>query len=389
MGIELPTTQEIIDQSRAYLEARLAQTTPAADRAYNNVVAGMTGLAFTALRKYGADRILAAFAQTAVGADLDLIGAEYDTARKQAVAAVHTVTLTGTNGTDIPAGTVFVADANGALYSNNALGTIAAGTVTLTLTAQVPGVGGNLIVTDTLKLQSQIPGATGVPTVASTVTTGAEAEGDDAYRVRVLDVQRSQGGGGNGADYRNWGQEVTGVVRCYPYSGPPSGTSNPPMRTVYVECDTSIHADGIAPAGLLIQVRAAITTDPDTGLSRQPLGLTDGTLYVQAITRTPIYMQITSLIVPSGQTAQCQAAIAVALTSYFLAVSPFIAGLDPAFGRNDSITNLSVSRVVQAVLTQYGASAANIGFGLSASSFNSVYTVGSGEKTKLAAVAYV
>lgn len=228
-----------------------------------------------------------------------------------------------------------------------------------------------------------------MPTVASTVTTGAEEETDDAYRVRVLDAQRSQGGGGNSADYRNWGQEVAGVVRCYPYSGPPSGTSNPPMRTVYVECATTIQADGIAPAGLLTQVRTAITTDPDTGLARQPLGLTDGTLYVQAITRTAIYVQITSLIVPSGQTAQCQAAISAALSAYFLSITPFISGLDPAFGRNDSITNPSVSKVIQAVLTAYGASAANIGFGLSAGTFNSVYTVSAGEKAKLGAVAYV
>jgi len=389
MSIELPTTQQIIDQNIANLEARLNQSTPAAERSFNRVLAAMEGMAYTSLYKYAADRILAALAQTARGADLDLLGGEYDTPRQQATAAVLTISLTGTNGTQIPAGTVFIGDSNGELYTNQALGEIADGTVTLTIRAQIPGVSGNLNDGETLTLQSQIAGATGVPTVASTVTTGADEESDDAYRARVLDAQRSQGGGGNSADYRNWGQEVAGVARCYPYSGPPSGDSHPPMRTVYVECDPSIQADGIAPSGLLDQVREALTTDPDTGLARQPLGLTDGTLYVQAITRTPIYVQITGLIVPSGQTAQCKAAIEAALAAYFLSITPFISGLDPTFSRNDSITNLSVGKIVQSVLTAYGASASNIGFGLSADSFQSVYTMSAGEKAKLGAVSYV
>jgi hypothetical protein len=44
---------------------------------------------------------------------------------------------------------------------------------------------------------------------------------------------------------------------------------------------------------------------------------------------------------------------------------------------------------VQAVLTQFGASAANIGFGLSVGSFASIYTVGQGEKAKLGGINYV
>lgn len=138
MSIELPTTQEIIDQNIANLEARLNQTTPAAERAFNRVLAAMEGMAYTSLYKYAADRILAVLAQTAKGTDLDLLGGEYDVSRQQATAAVLTITLTGTNGTQIPAGTVLIGDSNGELYVNQALGTIAGGTVTLTIAAQVP-----------------------------------------------------------------------------------------------------------------------------------------------------------------------------------------------------------------------------------------------------------
>lgn len=392
MPITIPTTQEITDQNLANIESRLNQTTPAADRAFNAVLAVMEALAYTSLYKYAADRTLAAYVMTARGADLDNWGAEFGVPRKTAVAAVHVLTLTGTNGTIIPAGTVFVADANAGQYVSQAEVEITGGTSAPVVAALEPGTSGNLTAGDTLVLVNQIAGATGIPEVASTTTTGADAELDDAYRVRVLDVERAQGGGGNSADYRNWAQAVAGVVRCFPFSGPPwdSGiTPMPPMRTLYIECTTEIQADGIAPAGLLLQVRTEVTTDPLTGLARQPLGLTDDTLYVQAISRTSIYVQISALNVPSGQTAACQAAIAAALSSYLTAIEPFVTGLDPAFGRNDTVTNLTISRIVQAVLTAYGAWAANIGFGLEVGVFNSSYTVQQGERAKLGAVAYV
>ena len=330
MSITIPATQDLVTLYRAYIEARLNQTTPASDKAYNTVLAVAMSMATTALFKYAVDRDLARLAQTATGADLDFLGAEYGTPRNQAVAWQGTVTLTGTNATVIPAGWIFIAAGSGALYTNNASGTIALGTVTLTLTAQLAGASGNLSGGATFTLQSQIAGATGTPTVASTTVTGTDTETDDAYRVRVLSVQQSQGGGGNASDYRIWSQTVAGVVKAYPYAGPPTGsgiTSEPPMRTVYVECATSIQADGIAPGGLLTQVRTAITTDPNTGLARQPLGLTDGSLYIQAITCTPIYVQISSLTVPSGATAACKTALLAALTAYFLKVTPFCVGV--------------------------------------------------------------
>ena len=135
----IPTTQQLVDQAKAFMESRLNQTTPASDRAFNTVVAVMFALSYTSQYKYAADRFLAALVQTAKGSDLDLLGAEYAIARHQAVAAVLTLTLTGTNATVIPAGAVFVSPGTGSLYTNNASGTIAVGTVTLTVTATDPG----------------------------------------------------------------------------------------------------------------------------------------------------------------------------------------------------------------------------------------------------------
>ncbi len=389
MGVDIPTTQQQVAQNIANLEGRLTQTTPAADKAYNKVLAVMEAMGYTSLYKYAVDRIMAVLVATARGPDLDALGFEYGLPRYQATAAVVTITLTGTNTTVIPAGTVFVYPGSGALYISQTSGTITAGTVTLTLTAQAPGSSGNLSNGSTLALQSVIAGATGVPTVSSTFTTGTDTELDPAYAQRIFSVQQSPATGSNAASYRLWAQTVAGVVNAYPYAGFPPNSGSPPMRTVFVECSTSIQGDGIAPQGLLTQVQTAITIDPATGLALQDLGLTNSTLYVQAIIRTAMYVQVTGLSVPSGQTSSCQAAIVAALTTYFLAITPFVAGVDPSFGRNDTITNLSVSKIVQGVLNSYGASAQNIGFGPVAGTFVSIYQVAPGEKAKLGGIAYI
>lgn len=392
MSETIPTTQELVDQTIAFIESRLNQTTPASDIAYNAVMGAALGMIGTTLLKYAANRLKASFVASAQGADLDYLGSqpEYNTPRNPAVQCQCVVSMAGTGSTDVPQGTVFIHVPTGSFYTSNADAPVTGGYSTPTLTAQVAGASENANIGDTFALQTPITGITGVPTVTAVNVTGADAEQDPAYRVRLNDAAQSVATGSNAASYRQWGQSVAGVVRCYPYSGPPTGITPaaPPMRTVYVECATSIQADGIAPAGLLVQVRTAITTNAATGLANQDLGLTDASLYVQAIIRTGFYVTITALNVPSGQVANCQAAILAALTTYFLSITPFCTGVDPSFNRNDTITNPSVSKIVQAVLTQYGASAANIGFGVTPTTFNSSYQVGMGEKAKLLSVTY-
>jgi uncharacterized phage protein gp47/JayE len=149
---------------------------------------------------------------------------------------------------------------------------------------------GNLDNGEELSISSQIAGAQTVATVTATVTLGVDEESDADYRPRVLFSQRAVTGGGNATDHKIWAEAVTGVRRAFPFSGRPAseGTSYPGDRTVYVEAVTTIDADGLAPPSLLADVRDAINTDPDTGLSRSLLGLTDATLWVESIIRTSI-----------------------------------------------------------------------------------------------------
>jgi uncharacterized phage protein gp47/JayE len=300
------------------------------------------------------------------------------------VATVLTATLPGTNGTIIPATRTFVGDSNGVRYSLDSSATVTGGVATLSLTANDAGVIGNLNNGDTLSIDTPVAGAETVATVTATTTTGADAEETEAYRLRVLDVIRAPGGGGNAADYRNWSQEVSGVFRAYPYAGDAAGSGSPPERTVYIEATTTIDPDGIPTTALLDDVRDNITTDPDTGLSRQPLGLTDDTLYVEAITRTSFYVRITGLQVDILIEAAVKTEIETQLTAYFRSLRPFIDGVDAVIDRNDLITDLTVSDVVQDVLKANGGSAQSVSFDIISGGTIPEYQLGQGETAKLA-----
>lgn len=342
------------------------------------------------LYRFGAERILQTLAITATGSDLDRIGNNYGVVRKPAEAAEFTITLPATTGTIIPLNTNFVGDANGLRYFSNTAATAAAGIATILVTAQEVGSSGNLDPGDTLTISTQIPGAETVATIITVDNTGADEESDESYRSRVLSVIRTQGGGGNAADYRTWSEEVAGVKRAYPYSGDPENTADPPpARTVYVESEDSIDPDGIAPQSLLDEVRVSITTDPLTGESRQPLGLTDDTLYIRSISRKSIFFEIRNLEVNASIEAQVKTDIETALEEYCRSLTPFLPALDAEFDRVDTITDPSASEVVQNVVKANGGTVEAVAFGEVAGSTIPAYTLNAGELAKSGGVTYV
>lgn len=395
MSYNIPTTQETIDQFLANFEAELNQTSPLNDKAFLRVASVTEGMVFTSIFKYAAYKVKQTLAITASRAGLITIGNDLNLPIKPAEATVLEATLPGTDTTVIPQTIDFIGDANGVRYfldSSATIGTPTPGVAELSMTAEDAGVVGNLQVGDTLSIGTQVAGAETVATVTAITNTGAEEEGTEAYRVRVLDRLRAVFGGGNAADYREWAQEVAGVTRAYPYRGKPVlllAESFPPERTVYIEADTTIDPDGIAPQSLLDEVRASITTNPTTGKARQPAGLTDETLFVETIARTIFFVQITNLTVNQDIEATVKSEIASALTAYFLNIKPFVTGLDAEFDRNDKITDLSISNVVQDVLSANGASGQAVQFGVIVGFFLDEYQLNAGELAKLGGVNYV
>lgn len=384
----IPTTQEITDQNIARFESALGQTSPLQEKAFIRVLSAVEALTATGLYKFAVERVKQTLALTATGDGLDALGSEYSTPRKLSASTVLSITLPALTGTVIPATAGFIGAANGIRYYLDASIEAAAGVATLSVTAETPGIAGNLVAGDSLTIISPVAGADQTATVASVSTIGADRETDTAFRPRVLFAMRATTGGSNATDFKIWAEGVEGVLRAFPFAGKPTGTSYPGDRTVYVECDSTIDPDGVPPTGLLDDVRAALNNDPVTGRSRQVLGLTDATLYVEPITRSAVAVQVTNLTTPVGQDATVKAALSDALDAYFSSLVTYVEGVDLVQDRNDQITTLSLGQVLQDVLKALASSADGATFTVAATPYDS-YQLSAGELTKTGAITYV
>lgn len=386
--MQTPTAQELADQNLARLESALGQTAPINRLAFLRVLAAMEALTGTALFKFGIDRARQNLALTAGVDGLTDLGGETNTPRKVAVATVLTATLPALTDTLIPATTSFIGVANGVRYYLDSSAIAVDGVAELSMTAEEVGAAGNLAPGDTLTIVSAVAGASAVATVVTLTTTGADEENIEVWRQRILFAMRATTGGGNPTDHRSWAEAVPGVKAAFPYAGKPSGISYPGDRTIYIEADTTVDPDGIAPVGLLSDVRDAINIDPETSLARPTLGLTDSTLYIESIVRTEIDVIISNLVTPIGQAAAVQTAINTALDVYFGALVPYVGGVDLPQDRNDQLTALTLGKAVQEVLDATGSSAEGVSFEVAAAPYD-LYILAPGERTKTGTVTYV
>ena len=222
MAYTIPTYDDLVDTCVSYYETALGQDAPLTPKAFLRVLARSQALMIIGLYKLAAERVKQNLATDATGDDLERIGNEHNVPRDAAVAAQLVLTCTGTNGVDIPAGTVFIGDTNGLRYYTQALVTIAAGTASPTVTCYTAGVDSQLEATDTLTLSSKITGIDNSAVVASVSVDGQDEEDEEVYRRRVLDEIQTTGGGSNLADFRNWGEETPDINRVFPYAGAPT-----------------------------------------------------------------------------------------------------------------------------------------------------------------------
>lgn len=221
MSSTIPTSNEIYEFAVSYYETALGQDAPITPKAFLRILAQVQKFLIIGLYKLAAERYLQNLVLSATSDDLKKLGSEYGIEYQDAVPAQLVLTCTGTNGTDIPARTVFIGDSNGLLYYTQALVTIAGGTATPTVTCYTAGVDSQLEVSDTLTLSSPITGIDNSAVVASISVDGVDAQDEEVYRRQVHDEIQTTGGGSNSADFRNWGQEVTNITRLFPYAGTP------------------------------------------------------------------------------------------------------------------------------------------------------------------------
>lgn len=209
-----------------------------------------------------------AFASTTFGEFLDRRAEEHGVIRNEAVAATGTVTVTGTPGTVIPAGSEFsTASAEEVLpqiFTTDVEITIDGdGSTDVAVTALEAGAAGN-VGAGTIVMFPAIAEITGATNAAAT-SGGIDEESDESLLEKYLDRVRNPGSSGNKADYRAWAREIAGV----------GGASVIPLEdgpgTVTVAI---VDADGGIPAPELVaEVQEHI--DPaaaGTGDGRAPIG---------------------------------------------------------------------------------------------------------------------
>jgi uncharacterized phage protein gp47/JayE len=394
MSINLPTTIELVSRNVAIFASKLAQTIPLLNKAFIRVLSVALAMTETEIGKKVTSDAKDNLALTASREGLEKIGGDQGIQANPAEAAVLTGTIPSETGKTLPATVSFVGDANGVRYFPDNSFAEAGGVITATVTADELGIVGNLDVGQTLTISSQIAGIGTVMTITVVDNIGADEEETENYRQTVLTNQRTLKGGGNSADYRRWSESVSGVLNAFPYSKLPWDEVGypgvPPERTVYIEATTDIDSDGIPPQSLLDEVRAVIEINPDTGIANQPLGITDDTLYVEPIFRTTLYIQITGLVVPAAQEASVKSQIEDGVESYLRAIKQFIVGLDFEDDKNNTVTNVSLSDLVQGIISDVGGSAEKVEFGTTLGVYTvTTYTTNEGETLKSGGVVYV
>lgn len=363
MAFVTQTIQQVFDSGLAFIESQINQETPGADKAYNKVLAGFMSLLFGSLLKFATDRAKEALTISASIAGLTVIGQGRNITRQPATSTVLIFTVPAVTSTVIETSVIYTGDSNGVRYKPNAQVVAVAGVATITATALTPGVVGNLANGLTLTADRQVSGAEAQGTVTSTTTTGVDQEEVEVFRQRILDDERTEGGGSNSADHRRWAGLTPGVQRGFPYTGDPTflqtgaGTIEPVAKSIFIRADESLGTNGVADSTLLALAEEYIKTNQDTQQANEALTCDlDSFRNVLSIFNTTFFVTVNNLVISVDVEAQVKADIQTAVELYFRSVEPFIEDLDFVDDKNDTITNPSVASVVEDVVKAGGGS---------------------------------
>ena len=220
------------------------------------------------------------FPEWSYGIFLDNLGKPSRIYRRAATAATATLHITGTAGTEIPAGFVFATAAtaisSSVLYTSLEDASIGSGgTVDVQVQCTETGTVGNVPSDCIVLMVEPLEEITGV-TNPNPATGGTETEDDDSLRSRIIEYERSDNSSyvGCDSDYKRWALEVDGVgsVIVVPeWQGRGSGTvklivmdanGEPASQTIQANVYNHIISESnrderLAPIGAILTVATA------------------------------------------------------------------------------------------------------------------------------------
>ena len=204
------------------------------------------------------------FPQTAAGEALDRHAALRGLARRDAARAEGTLTFSVRQAAEraltIPAGTVCLT-AGSVAFETVEDAVLAAGALSVTAAARAvaPGPGGN-VAAGSVRTMSVAPTGIAACTNAAAFSGGAEAEGDEALRGRILAAYRTAPNGTNAAWYRARALAIEGVA----------AVSVVPKARGLGTVDVVVAAPGGLPTDALLEtVRAELAQEREIAVSVQ------------------------------------------------------------------------------------------------------------------------
>lgn len=221
------------------------------------------------------DRVLQlGFAETTYGTYLDYRAHEYGVTRKAATAATGQVTITGSQGTLVPSGSLFATGAGNQFKTSHEVTIGETGSVDADIVAVNAGASGNIPSNIITEIPVAIPGVVSVTNPAPT-TGGTDQEADAELLERLLDKVRNPATSGNSAHYLQWAKEIPGIgdAKVFPlWDGPGTvkvvviDSNKQPANTELIE-NVSTHIEEVRPIGAAVTCEAAAGLDVDVTAS--------------------------------------------------------------------------------------------------------------------------
>lgn len=214
-GFSRPTLSTLIERAESDLNTRLPGADSRLRRSVLSVLARTYAGACHGL--YGFLDYISRMSMydTSEGEYLERWASIWGITRRAATRAIGTVTLIGTSGVIVPAGST-LQRTDGVQYEVILDTEIVSGTAVANIRSVVPSKSANSSYSLTLTFTSPV---TGVDSVAnsSTLTGGSDTETDEDLRKRFLTRIQEPPHGGAEFDYKNWALEVPNVTRVWVY----------------------------------------------------------------------------------------------------------------------------------------------------------------------------
>ena len=252
----------------------------------------VSGVAYEIWKTYqGLNAVIPiAFVDETSGEYIDKRAAEYGITRKAGTKASAVLLFTGTNGTVIPQGKVFLTSEGMQFVTTKAV-TIAEGSASVEASASEAGEEYNV---GAGEITLQIVSLNGLSAVTNEAAVGgSDPETDSALVKRLYDYLKRPATSGNASHYKQWALAVDGVgaAKVTPlWDGPGTvkvlivGDDNGPVDSaITAKCAAAIEANRpigatvtvMSAQGLSINVSAAVNVDATTTLAKVKEAFTD------------------------------------------------------------------------------------------------------------------